>query len=83
VSVATKEQIELSPLMQNDPFFDKTFLADIKAVWENSAKEGEKFQEKVAELLEENAEEEIPYYLNYFFDQWREEDIDVDYLLRM
>lgn len=40
-------------------------------------------QEKIAFILSEAGEEEIPYYLHYFFDQWKEDDVDIDYIVKI
>ena len=68
---------------QQSSFFDQHFLADVKALWEHEAKEGERVQEKIASLLSEAGEEEVPYYLRHFFDQWKEEDVDMEYILKI
>jgi hypothetical protein len=65
VEVAT-QSVEMPTFEQNDPFFDQHFLADIKALWENASKEGERFQSTIAELLANSVEDEFPYYLRIF-----------------
>ena len=68
---------------QSDPFFDKNFLEDIKQLRENSAQEGTLVQMKITDILNTPIQEEIPYYLKHFFDKRKEEEVDVDYLLKI
>lgn len=75
--------VEVPQIEQQDPFFDQEFLADLQKLWESSAREGELFQEKLKESLSEPMEEEVPYYLKHFFDKWTDEDLDMEYLLKV
>lgn len=75
--------VDMSSLEKSDPFFDKNFLDDIKQLRENSAQEGTLVQAKITEILHEPMQEEIPYYLKNFFDKRKEEDVDIDYLLKV
>ena len=81
--MAKQEKADFPSSEQQDPFFDQHFLADIKTLWENEAKEGERAQEKIATMLSEAGEEDVLYYLKYFFDQRKEEDLDMEYLLKI
>jgi hypothetical protein len=81
LAVAQDPPQTLPPLAENDPFFDKEFLADLQKLREASAKEGEKAQQTMTSIQNASAEEEMPYYLKYFFDQWTEDDIDTAYVL--
>jgi transcription termination factor NusB len=83
VERATQEKAEFPTSEQRDPFFDQYFLADLKMLWEQEAKAGERTQQKIASLLSEANEEEIPYYLKYFFDQWQESDVDMEYCVKI
>ena len=83
MEMATQEKADFPASEQQDPFFDQHFLADIKVLWETEAKEGERVQERIALMLTEAGEEGIPYYLKHFFDQWKEEDVDMDYILKI
>jgi N utilization substance protein B len=83
VEVATTSPAELPKWEQNDPFFNQHFLTDLNALWEYNAKEGERFQASLQTLLTEDVEEGLPYYLRHFFDQWKDEEVDMDYLLQV
>ncbi|MDR0650702.1 MAG: hypothetical protein LBG59_04845 [Candidatus Peribacteria bacterium] len=83
VEVAITPSVEFPKWEQNDPFFDQHFVADLKALWEYNAKEGERFQSNLNVSLAEDAEEELLYYLKHFFDQWKDEEVDMDYLLQV
>jgi len=74
---------EMPTLEQSDPFFDKEFLEDIRQLRELSAQEGVLVQARISDVLETPVQEEIPYYLKHFFDKWKEEEVDVDYLLKI
>jgi transcription termination factor NusB len=86
VEVATASPAELPQWEQNDPFFDQHFLDDLKTLWEYSTKEEERFQASLSALLTEDTEEVeegLSYYLKHFFDQWKDDEIDTNYLLQV
>lgn len=83
VKIATKGELQFQTPEKSDPFFDQEFLKDIQAIQESSAKQGESLQATINETLNENAEDEMPYYLKNFFDKRKEEDIDIDYILKI
>jgi N utilization substance protein B len=83
VEIAAQATPTFSLSEQQDPFFDQHFLADLKTLWEYNATEGERFQASLTTLLTEDAEEGLPYYLNHFFDQRKEEEVDMEYLFQV
>ncbi len=71
------------PLEHKEAFFDQDFLADVQKILDTSAQESTMIQAKITELLQQDPEDEIPYYLSNFFDQRTSEDVDTEYLLAM
>jgi len=71
------------PLEHKEAFFDQDFLANVQKILDTSIQEPVMIQTKITELLQENPEDEIPYYLKNFFDKRTTEDIDAEYVLKM
>ena len=80
-----EENKGLSPLLWNahDSFFTEEFLADVQKLYDKSKEEWKQLKECVQQILSEQWEDDMPYYLKNFFDKWDEKDIDVDYVLKM
>ncbi|MDR2190625.1 MAG: hypothetical protein LBP53_05590 [Candidatus Peribacteria bacterium] len=79
----SQPSIALPQREQHDPFFDQQFLDAVQTLRENASKEGEQTQAKISQLLALPAEEEIPYYLQHFFDQWSSEEVDMEYVIKI
>jgi hypothetical protein len=71
------------PLEHKEAFFDQDFLADVQKILDTSTQESAMIQTKITELLQQDPEDEIPYYLSNFFDQRTVEDVDTEYLLKI
>jgi transcription termination factor NusB len=67
----------------HDSFFTEEFLADVQKLYDKSKEEWKQLKECVQQILSEQWEDDMPYYLKNFFDKWDEKDIDVDYVLKM
>ena len=67
----------------HDSFFTEEFLADVQKLYDKSAEEWKQLKVWVQQILSEQWEDDMPYYLKNFFDKWDEKDIDVDYVLKM
>ena len=74
-----------SPFLWNthDSFFTEEFLTDVQKLYDKSKEEWKQLKECVKQILSEQWEDDMPYYLKNFFDKWDEKDIDVDYVLKM
>lgn len=77
-----------SPFLVNkeewhDSFFTEEFLEDVQKLYNKSAVEWKQLKECVEQILAEQWEEDMPYYLQNFFDKRDEKDIDVEYVLQM
>lgn len=81
----SEENKETSPFLWNahDSFFTEEFLADVQKLYDKSKEEWKQLKECVQQILSEQWEDDMPYYLKNFFDKWDEKDIDVDYVLKM
>ena len=81
----SEEKKETSPFLWNvhDSFFTEEFLADVQKLYDKSKEEWKQLKECVEQILSEQWEDDMPYYLKNFFDKWDEKDIDVDYVLKM
>lgn len=79
------QKSESSPFLGNshDSFFTEEFLADVQKLYDKSKDEGRQLKECVEQILSEQWEDDMPYYLKNFFDKRDEKDIDVDYVLKM
>jgi transcription termination factor NusB len=67
----------------HDSFFTEEFLADVQKLYDKSKDEWKQLKECVQQILSEQWEDDMPYYLKNFFDKRDEKDIDVDYVLKM
>ncbi len=67
----------------HDSFFTEEFLADVQKLYDKSAEEWKQLKVWVQQILSEQWEDDMPYYLKNFFDKRDEKDIDVDYVLKM
>ena len=67
----------------HDSFFTAEFLEDVQKLYDKSTEEGKQLKECVKQILAEQGEEDMPYYLKNFFDKRDEKDVDVDYVLKM
>ena len=67
----------------HDSFFTEEFLADVQKLYDKSKEEWKQLKECVQQILSEQWEDDMPYYLKNFFDKRDEKDIDVDYVLKM
>ena len=76
---------ETSPFLWNthDSFFTEEFLSDVQKLYDKSKEEWKQLKECVQQILSEQWEDDMPYYLKNFFDKRDEKDIDVDYVLKM
>ena len=77
-----KEEIkseQTSPFLwgAHDSFFTEELLYDKSNV------EGKQLKASVQQILSEQWEDDMPYYLKNFFDKRDEKDVDVDYVLKM
>ena len=74
-----------SPFLWNthDSFFTEEFLTDVQKLYDKSKEEWKQLKECVEQILSEQWEDDMPYYLKNFFDKRDEKDIDVDYVLKM
>ena len=81
----SEEKKENSPFLWNahDSFFTEEFHADLQKLNDKSKEEWKQLKECVEQILSEQWEDDMPYYLKNFFDKWDEKDIDVDYVLKM
>jgi len=81
----SEEKKETSPFLWNDhdSFFTEEFLADVQKLYDKSKEEWKQLKECVQQILSEQWEDDMPYYLKNFFDKRDEKDIDVDYVLKM
>lgn len=81
----SEEKKENSPFLWNthDSFFTAEFLADVQRLYDKSKEEWKQLKECVQQILLEQWEDDMPYYLKNFFDKRNEKDIDVDYVLKM
>ena len=81
----SEDKSETSPFLWNthDSFFTEEFLADVQKLYDKSKEEWKQLKECVQQILSEQWEDDMPYYLKNFFDKWDEKDIDVDYVLKM
>ena len=79
------EEKETSPFLwsAHDSFFTEEFLADVQKLYDKSKEEWKQLKECVQQILSEQWEDDMPYYLRNFFDKRDEKDIDVDYVLKM
>jgi len=83
-----KEEIkseQTSPFLwgAHDSFFTEEFLADVQKLYDKSNVEGKQLKASVQQILSEQWEDDMPYYLKNFFDKRDEKDVDVDYVLKM
>ena len=67
----------------HDSFFTAEFLADVQKFYDKSTEEWKQLKSWVQQILSEQWEDDMPYYLKNFFDKRDEKDIDVDYVLKM
>lgn len=67
----------------HDSFFTEEFLADVQKLYDKSKDEWKQLKECVQQILSEQWEDDMPYYLKNFFDKRDEKDIDVEYVLKM
>ena len=67
----------------HDSFFTEEFLADVQKLYDKSTEEWKQLKAWVQQILSEQWEDDMPYYLKNFFDKWDEKDVDVDYVLKM
>ena len=67
----------------HDSFFTEEFLADVQKLYDKSTQEWKQLKAWVQQILSEQWEDDMPYYLRNFFDKWDEKDVDVDYVLKM
>lgn len=67
----------------HDSFFTAEFLADVQKLYNKSTEEGKQLKDCVQQILAEQWEDDMPYYMQNFFDKRDEKDIDVDYVLQM
>lgn len=76
---------EISPFLWNthDSFFTEEFLSDVQKLYDKSKEEWKQLKECVQQILADQWEDDMPYYLKNFFDKRDEKDIDVDYVLKM
>ena len=76
---------ETSPFLweSHDAFFTEEFLSDVQKLYDKSKEEWKQLKECVQQILSEQWEDDMLYYLKNFFDKRDEKDIDVDYVLRM
>jgi len=74
-----------SPFLWNthDSFFTEEFLTDVQKLYDKSKEEWKQLKECVEQILSEQWEDDMPYYLKNFFDKRDEKDIDVDFVLKM
>mgnify|MGYP002624839750 CR=1 FL=1 len=80
-----KKSESSSPFLWNshDSFFTEEFLADVQKLYDKSKKEWKQLKECVQQILSEQWEDDMPYYLKNFFDKRDEKDLDVEYVLKM
>ena len=67
----------------HDSFFTEEFLADVQKLYDRSSEEWKQLKNWVQQILSDQGEDDMPYYLKNFFDKWDEKDVDVDYVLKM
>lgn len=67
----------------HDSFFTEEFLADVQKLYDKSKEEWKQLKDCVQQILSEQWEDDMPYYLKNFFDKRDEKDLDVDYVLKM
>ena len=67
----------------HDSFFTEEFLADVQKLYDKSKDEWKQLKECVQQILSEQGEDDMPYYLRNFFDKRDEKDLDVGYVLKM
>ena len=67
----------------HDSFFTEEFLADVQKLYDKSVDEWKQLKAWVKQILSEQWEDDMPYYLKNFFDKRDEKDVDVDYVLKM
>lgn len=65
--------------IQEALFIDNIF----KTQTEKFSQEKETFLGMVKEYLDEDSETDLMYVLNCFFDEWKKEDVDIDYILKV
>lgn len=67
----------------HDSFFTAEFLEDVQKLYNKSTDEWKQLKECVKQILAEQWEDDMPYYLKNFFDKRDEKDVDIDYVLKM
>ena len=67
----------------HDSFFTQEFLEDVQKLYDKSSEEWKQLKVCVQQILSEQWEDDMPYYLKNFFDKRDEKDVDVEYVLKM
>jgi hypothetical protein len=76
------DEIEYSE--QDKKFLSEDFIKEVHKKREKDLNLDKEVQDIINSYsLTENIEEDFPYFLKYFFDQWTSEEVEAEYVLKI